>query len=375
MEENAATISDEMENEHGSLTLGTSESNESIALMDLKERADNLSDKIKKLSVAEDSSERSSSVNDEDVTITVVESKQRIDEKDGSVEEDKEREDVNNVSVSESLVVVNKILSDIDQDLDNHLTEEGIPEVVDNASRGGQPEKNFSFDSLREEKSKKSISFSLPEERRKSDSSVDDNDDALMDDVHSISSEATVTDNIHNILSHETHPDVEAQRAKIEMKAKILLGGIGRVTKQKYFDDRDGRKDGPRNLRAKETEAHKFPIFDQKTVFKYPDVYRPEFSKGRHFWQMPFREKLYHETLNPTEADNSDSEDEDCKTDKEEEQSIPDQNDLDPMDFAPTGDIYSYFHRRRMDPFRFSNPLNNTVRNTCGGRQGKLYVF
>ena len=251
-----------------------------------------LSDKIKKLSVAEDSSERSSSVNDEDVTITVVESKQRIDEKDGSVEEDKEREDVNNVSVSESLVVVNKILSDIDQDLDNHLTEEGIPEVVDNAS-GGQPEKNFSFDSLREEKSKKSISFrwkyileafiwticlrssfSLPEERRKSDSSVDDNDDALMDDVHSISSEATVTDNIHNILSHETHPDVEAQRAKIEMKAKILLGGIGRVTKQKYFDDRDGRKDGPRNLRAKETEAHKFPIFDQKTLFKYPDVYR-----------------------------------------------------------------------------------------------------
>ena len=117
-----------------------------------------LSDKIKKLSVAEDSSERSSSVNDEDVTITVVESKQRIDEKDGSVEEDKEREDVNNVSVSDSMVVVNKILSDIDQDLDNHLTEEGIPEVVDNAS-GGQPEKNFSFDSLREEKSKKSISF------------------------------------------------------------------------------------------------------------------------------------------------------------------------------------------------------------------------
>ena len=74
-------------------------------------------------------------------------------------EEDKEREDVNNVSVSESLVVVNKILSNIDQDLDNHLTEEGIPEGVDNASRGGQPEKNFSFDSLREEKSKKSISF------------------------------------------------------------------------------------------------------------------------------------------------------------------------------------------------------------------------
>ena len=115
---------------------------------------------------------------------------------------------------------------------------------------------------------------SLPEERRKSESSVDDNDDALMDDVHSISSEATVTDNLHNILSHETHPDVEAQRAKIEIKAKMLLGGIGKVTKQKYFDDRDGRKDEPRKMKAKENDTNKFPIFDQKTVFKYPDVYR-----------------------------------------------------------------------------------------------------
>ena len=113
----------------------------------------------------------------------------------------------------------------------------------------------------------------MPEERRKSDSSVD-NDDALMDDVHSISSEATVTDNIHNILSHEPHPDVEAQKAKIEMKAKMLLGGIGKVTKQKYYDNRDGRKDEPRIIKTKENESKKFPIFDQKTVFKYPDVYR-----------------------------------------------------------------------------------------------------
>ena len=101
---------------------------------------------------------------------------------------------------------------------------------------------------------------SLPEERRKSESSVDDNDDALMDDVHSISSEATVTDNLHNILSHETHPDVEAQRAKIEMKAKMLLGGIGKVTKQKYFDDRDGRKDGPRRPLGRIQRAFVIPL-------------------------------------------------------------------------------------------------------------------
>ena len=65
---------------------------------------------------------------------------------------------------------------------------------------------------------------------------------------------------------------------------------------------------------------------------------------------------------------------EDCNLDKEA-QFVPHQEDLDPVDFAPTGDIYSYFHRRRMDPFRFSNPLVNTVRNSCGGRQGKLFVF
>ena len=28
------------------------------------------------------------------------------------------------------------------------------------------------------------------------------------------------------------------------------------------------------------------------------------------------------------------------------------QDDLDPCHFAPTGDVYSYFQRRRMDPFR-----------------------
>ena len=117
-----------------------------------------LSDKIKKLSVAEDNSEISSSVNDEDVTITVVEPNQRMEDKLESVDKAEEEVDENKVSVSDSLVVVNKILSDIDQDLENHLTDD-VPEKDAEHVSAGQPEKNFSFDSIKDEKSKKSISF------------------------------------------------------------------------------------------------------------------------------------------------------------------------------------------------------------------------
>ena len=51
------------------------------------------------------------------------------------------------------------------------------------------------------------------------------------------------------------------------------------------------------------------------------------------------------------------------------------QQDLDPTHFAPTGDIYSYFQRRRRDPFHFANPLQHSVKNRLGGRHGKYFVY
>merc|ERR1711915_788658 len=205
-----------------------------------------------------------------------------------------------------------------------------------------------------------------------------------MDDNHSISSEATVTDNIPNLISGELQPEVIDQKAKIERKAKNLMEMIGNVPKQKYFDNRDGRKEFGHGLTSdkavtqeEEKPSSKLPVFKQTAVFRYPDVLRPESSRGRHFWQMPFREKLYHETINPAKPEFSDSEDEDVDVDgvDEDEPMVLSQDDLDPRYFAPTGDIYSYFQRRRLDPFRFSNPLLYSTRKCLGGRVGTGFVY
>ena len=187
------------------------------------------------------------------------------------------------------------MLTEIDDDLASQLAETHDP-VRDNNENDVVRDK--SFDSIREEKSKKSISFRLntifkkisikhpiyfsfpPEERRLlSDSSLcyDDNDEALMDEcLHSISSEATVTDNIPNIVTSLNEPD---QRTKIEAKAARILDNYGNIPKQKYFDDRDGRKgekgqtletDDMKTMKTK----NRLPVFDQRVLFKYPDIYR-----------------------------------------------------------------------------------------------------
>ena len=90
-------------------------------------------------------------------------------------------------------------------------------------------------DSLKEEKSKKTLSFSLPGKEKSLSS---DNDEAEMDDIHSISSENSMTDNIQNLVNNEHIEAVEEQRRKIENKSKKILENYGKISKQKYFDDR-----------------------------------------------------------------------------------------------------------------------------------------
>ena len=75
--------------------------------------------------------------------------------------------------------------------------------------------------------------FSLPE---KGKSVSSETDEAVMDDIHSISSEASLTDNIPNLVTSE-HDQLQS---KIENKSKKILENFKKmkITKQKYYDNR-----------------------------------------------------------------------------------------------------------------------------------------
>jgi len=309
----------------------SSTTNESIEIGQLQERAQKLSEQIKELNLTSDEEEEN---------------------EEGTIIEKLPEEEVN-VSVGESLEEVNSILTGIDQELRmNELNMENVHS------------KEGDSDSLKDEKSKKTISFSVPE-KNKSPSS--DDDEAEMDDIHSISSEASLTDNIPNLVTNEHNNDEEEQQRKIDIKSKKIMENYGKIPKQKYFDDRDGRK-------SNEMKSKKIRRFSREDTLKYIKSARPEFSKGRYFWQMPFREKLFHETMNPSKPPASSDSEEDEDT---ENQCVvpPDQDELDPRMFAPTGDIYSYFQKRRYQPFSSPGPMMYSTRTALGGRILKSHVY
>ena len=111
------------------------------------------------MTVTEDNSDMSSSAHEGLDDVTVIEN-QRNEVKTSEVPDEIAKEvgavtDAGNLkpgSVSESLEVVNKLLEDIDQDLKIHLNN-------DNQDQDQKPIKNQSFDSIKEEKSRKSITF------------------------------------------------------------------------------------------------------------------------------------------------------------------------------------------------------------------------
>ena len=183
------------------------------------------------------------------------------------VENIKENESIISTTGGEALEIVNKILDDIDKDLGTQLFGEDQDENAELVEDEVGPRK-------------KSISFSLPaadDERAEYSSEENIGDDEAIieeDDAPSITSEATVTDNIPNIINHETHPDVaEAQRKKIEEKAKKILDSIGHVCKQKYFDDKDGRQSSEKSKSGIEKQnQQKISKFEQDCLFTYPDL-------------------------------------------------------------------------------------------------------
>jgi len=336
----------------------SSKTNESVEIEDLQERAEKLSEQIKELNVRDDNSETSSSSqaedHDEGTVIEKLSEKEVVDQKD---------------SVGESLEKVNSILIGIDKELgnnnfnmDNNLALKESPASVSGEFILVQTDS----DSLKEEKSKKTLSFSLPEKEKSLSS---DNDDAEMDDIHSISSEASMTDNIQNLVTNEHIEDIEEQRRKIENKSKKILENYGKISKQKYFDDRDGRKSNEK--KTKRIENSTLERFSEEN----PKLTRTEFSRRSHFWQMPFREKLFHQTMNPTRHQTSDTEDEEDHDASQSPVVPPNQDEMDPKMFAPTGDIYSYFQRRRSQPFPYSSHMTFSIRHSLGGRILKSYVY
>ena len=119
------------------------------------------SEHIKQLTVTEDNSDMSSSAHEGLDDVTVIENQrnqEKMTELPDEITEDVDAATVTDAgnmkpgSVSESLEVVNKLLEDIDQDLKIHLNN-------DNQDEDQKPMKNQSFDSIKEEKSRKSITF------------------------------------------------------------------------------------------------------------------------------------------------------------------------------------------------------------------------
>merc|ERR1712106_689784 len=361
------------------------DADESLELKELKERANKLSEQLKMLNTSEDTSEVSSMVELNDDELTIVESK-RENETELQEHEDSETFQaislVANVSeenlapsaprkqrnfakllnktvLGDSLEEVNSILVGIDQDL---------------ASNDESSDKTWN-----PHRPKKTISFCLPEipPTLSIDQDSPSDDKAVIDD-DSFSSEANVSEDSYN--SNRIINDNTTQKERIYDKARQIEKCLGTISKQKYFSNLDERNNAKyKEKTSTSTDTPKllktgWPALKQKQPYTYPDltpsVYRPVKSRGQNFWQMPFRAKLYQEALNPTAAEASDSEDE-----AESPPPPPAQADLDPKMFAPTGDVYSYFQRRKIDPFFYTNPLSYSTRNSLGGKYSRTFVY
>jgi len=382
------------------------EADESLELKELKERANKLSEQLKMLNTSEDTSEVSSMVELNDDELTIVESK-RENETELQEHEDSEtlqaislvanvsEEDLvpsaprkqrnfakllNKTVLGDSLEEVNSILVGIDQDMaSNDIHENDDIEKKYNNNIEEESSDESSDKTWNPHRPKKTISFCLPEipPTLSIDQDSPSDDKAVIDD-DSFSSEANVSEDSYN--SNRIINDNTTQKERIYDKARQIEKCLGTISKQKYFsnlDERNNAKNKEKTSTSTDTPKSLktgWPALKQKQPYTYPDltpsVYRPVKSRGQNFWQMPFRAKLYQEALNPTAAEASDSEDE-----AESPPPPPAQADLDPKMFAPTGDVYSYFQRRKIDPFFYTNPLSYSTRNSLGGKYSRTFVY
>lgn len=162
---------------------------------------------------------------------------------------------------------------------------------------------------------------------------------------------------------HQTG-SAEAETIEKDTEAK-LEGNEGKPEIQPVAQVRE-------EMEKEEQDGEIFVKKEQRHVYEYPDFNisasssRYRLAGSRFFWKMPFRHQLYQQLQDPQPAHGSDSEDESSPP-RTPTQVVP-KEDLDPRIFAPTGDIYSYFQRRRLDPHLFMMPMRGDVQRRLGGR-------
>ena len=234
--------------------IGTDETDESLELNKLKERANKLSEQLRILNTTEDNSSEVSSmveINDEDEqTIIEIKEENKLVEKHAEADQDLENKplyEVENIETApkkqrsfvkllnksdlgDSLEEVNNILVGIEQDLANNVEDK---KSDDESSNDESSDKTWN-----PHKPKKAISFCLPEipptsECIEQDSPSDDK--AVIDD------ESSYSDDISD-KTNEVFTEVTSQKKRIAEKAWLIEKSFGNISKQKYFSNQDTNK-------------------------------------------------------------------------------------------------------------------------------------
>ena len=282
------------------MSVETIESNDSVEnnveLQELKERARKLSEQLKILNASEESSEVSSMIelneenppsievdrNDNDDIIEsldrapniVVDGVDEMEKKTG-----KERSFVkllNKTDLGNSLEHVNNILVGIEKDLSSKALENNEKDSIladDVESSDESTEKTW-----KPHRPKKTISFCLPDlepNLAEPEPSPDtpSEDKAVIDDGSTSTGENCFDFQERQLADEEVEPQ---QKERIENKAVQIEKCLGKISKQKYFSDKDekdkvGDPSGEKKTNEKEVAKTGWPTFEQKQVYTYPD--------------------------------------------------------------------------------------------------------
>ena len=284
----------------------------SVELEELRARANKLSEELKKLNSDDDQSSLSSMIelDVEEDNFLLMNDTDEFDKNEFVVLQE------NKIEVTKKERNFVKLLNkpDVPQDAKTNFVDMEECKESNTACSG-------------ENSPKKSISFILPGESASTLKLTESpsEDFAVIDDE---SSESNASEQIPNFEIHQEsqsiqkaiHPNCDGNsknelKAKIEKKAEKIEQSLGRISKQKYFSDRDTRSDDRAKVgrRARSADRSGFSKFQQSSQFCYPDLSTavpcPHYTyllncnsllqtrcapgRGRNYWLMPFREKLY----------------------------------------------------------------------------------
>ena len=192
---------------------------------------------------------------------------------------------LNRSALGESLEEVNDILVGIEKELSENDKEHNLDEDLksnyelstkqDESSSEGSSEKTW-----KPHGAKKGITFSLPDlETPKTNGTPSEADDiAVIEEEQSISSEATVTEIPENIMENKSELSAPTQKERIEVKCREIEKSLGKISKQKYFSNLDGKRQ--KEFSETETGVEKEgvkkvcepKVETSKSLYSYPDL-------------------------------------------------------------------------------------------------------